>query len=172
MPSDTLAHVHLTTDTVATLEATPPHPPRVETPEYRKAHSFLINRKNAPCHICGVTKRTLKNPAKNPMGATQMETHHWPVERSLTDACDWRKIHRDYPSVYDQASFERWVDSPENLLVLCDIHHRSPEAGIHHLLTQDWMVLKYLLDGYRVVATAKDAAAVLATDEKIESSAA
>jgi hypothetical protein len=135
MPSDTLMHVHITSEMVATLEATPPHPPRVETPEYKRAHTFLINRRNRPCHSCGVTKRTLKNPAKNPLGATQMESHHFPVARSLLEACDWRKVHKDFPSVNSQESVERWVDSPENLLVLCDVHHRSVEAGIHHLAT-------------------------------------
>jgi len=172
MPSDTLSHVHETTEAVATIEMTPPHPPRVETPEYKKAHSFLINRKNAPCHICGVTKRTLKNPAKNPMHATQMETHHYPIERSLVDACDPVRVHRDFPQVYDRASLMAFVDTPANLLVLCDVCHRSPEHGIHHLLVQDWVIQRYLMRGYIVAATAKDAAAVLATDRKIEGSAA
>jgi hypothetical protein len=165
--TDALAHVHETLESVATVEMTPPHPPRTETPEYRRAHSFLINRKNAPCHICGVTKRTLKNAAKNPYGATQMETHHYPIERSLVDACDPAKVHRDFPQVYDRASLLAFVDSPANLLVLCDQCHRSPERGIHHLLTQDWIVQRYLVTGYQVAATARDAAAVLARDEHL-----
>lgn len=164
--TDILAHVHETPESVATVELTPPHPPRVETPAYRAAHSFLINRKNAPCHICGVTKRTLRNPAKNPMGATQLETHHYPVERSLVDACDPAKVHRDFPAVYDRASLLAWVDTPANLLVLCDVCHRSAEHGIHHLLVQDWVIQRYLRDGYQVAARAADAAAVLASDEK------
>lgn len=169
MPSsDVLSRVHETIETVATVELTPPHPPRVETPEYLKAHRFLINVKNSPCIICGVTKRTLRNPRKNPYGATQMESHHYPIERSLMDACDPKRVHRDFPQVYDTASLATFVDSPANLIVLCDTHHRSPELGIHHLLTQDWAILKYLKAGYRVAATKRDAAAVMAADEQIE----
>lgn len=168
--SDTsvLAHVHETSEAVATVEMTPPHPPRVETPAYRAAHSFLINRKNTPCHVCGVTKRTLKNPAKNPFGAGALETHHYPIERSLMDACDPRKVHQDFPQVHDRATLESFVDSIPNLLVLCDVHHRSVEHGIHHLLTQDFAVQRYLLDGYVVAAEVKDAAQVEAADERIE----
>lgn len=168
--SDLLSHVHETLESVAVVEMTPPHPPRVETPEYRKAHSFLINRKNKPCHICGVTKRTIKNAAKNPFSATQMETHHYPIERSLVDACDPVKVHADFPQVYDRASLMAFVDTPANLLVLCDQCHRSPERGIHHLLTQDWVIQRYLLAGYKVAATQADAAAVLAADEQIAAS--
>lgn len=168
MTDSILAHVHETDESVATVEMTPPHDKRTETPEYKKAHSFLINRRNAACHICGVTKRTLRNPAKNVMHSAQMETHHYPIERSLVDACDPAKVHRDFPQVYDKPSLMAFVDTPANLLVLCDVCHRSLEHGIHHLLTQDWIVQRYLYAQYRVVASKADAAAVMAADEKIE----
>ena len=165
--SPTLAHVHVTHDAVAALEETPPHPPREETPEYARAHHFLVYTKNSPCEICGVTRRTLGNPKRNPFGATAIETHHWPIERSLMDACDPRRVHKDFPQVYDMATLAAFVDSPANLIVLCDYHHRSAEAGIHHLLTQDFAVMKYLRAGYRVAARASDAQTALATDERI-----
>ncbi len=167
VPSATLQHVHITPLSVASEELSPPHPPRVETPEYAKAHHFLIYTKNAPCQVCGVTRRTLKNARRNPFGAKQLETHHAKVERSLADACDWRKVHEDYPSVYDQESFLRWVDSPENLIVVCDVHHRSVERGIHHLTVSDWNVQKYLRDGYIIAAPENDAAKVMSQDEAI-----
>jgi hypothetical protein len=166
--SATIAQVHETEEAVAAVELTPPHPPRTETPAYLAAHKFLINTKGAGCHVCGVTKRTLRNPAKNPYGAKALETHHYPIERSLMDACDPMKVHADFPQVHDRATLESFVDSIPNLLVLCDVHHRSIERGIHHLLTQDWIIQRYLLDGYVVAAEAKDAAQELAKDEQIE----
>ena len=165
--SPTLAHVHVTHDAVAALEETPPHPPREETPEYARAHHFLVYTKNSPCEICGVTRRTLGNPKRNPFGATAIETHHWPIERSLMDACDPRRVHRDFPQVYDRATLAAFVDSPANLKVLCSACHRSPEHGIHHLLSQDWVIQKYLYPGYRVAASRKDAAAAQSADEQI-----
>ena len=166
-PSPTLSRVHETVEAVAAVEMTPPHPPRVETPEYARAHHFLIYTKGAPCQVCGVTLRTIKNPRRNPFKATAMETHHYPIERSLMDACDPRKVHADYPQVYDRATLAAFVDSPANLIPLCDVHHRSVEHGIHHLLPQDFAIQKYLLDAYVIAASAKDAAAVLAADESL-----
>ena len=166
--SATLAHVHETDEAVAIVEMTPPHPPRVETPAYLAAHKFLINTKGAGCHVCGVTKRQLRNPTRNPFGAKALETHHYPIERSLMDACDPMKVHADFPQVHDRATLESFVDSIPNLLVLCDVHHRSVERGIHHLLTQDWIIQRYLYAGYIVAAEAKMAAQVEAQDEQIE----
>lgn len=163
----TIDQVHATHEAVANVEITPPHPPRTETPEYRKAHDFLIHVKKQGCHICGVTVDTLGDAARNPAGATQLETHHYPVERSLLDACDPVRVHADFPQVYDQATLEQFVDSPSNLVVLCDQHHRSGEQGIHHLLTQDWIIQKYLKATYQIAATAQDAAQVEAHDAQV-----
>ncbi len=165
--SKTLSHVHETPLALGVIEMSPPHDAREVTPEYEKAHHFLVVVKNSPCIVCGVTQRTLKNPKRNPFQATSIETHHAHIERSLMAACDWRKVHRDFPSVYSQESFERWIDSPENLICLCSTHHRSIQYGIHHLATPDWRVQRYLRDGYIVAARAKDATAALAADEAI-----
>lgn len=161
-------HVHITKEAVAVEEFTPPHPARIETPEYKKAHEYLIDKLDKPCICCGVRKSTLGDPTQNPYHATQLESHHFPVERSLMDSCDPDKVHRDFPQVIDRTSLEAFVDSPNNLIIVCDVCHRSPEHGIHHLLPQDWFIQKYLYDGYRVVATEKDAAAAEQTDEQIE----
>lgn len=169
--SDELTHAHDTKLTIATEEITPPHPPRTETAEYLKAHNFLIHQKKQGCLICGVNVDTLSDPAINTVGATQVESHHYPIERSLTSAVDPVKLHRDFPQVYDEASLMQFVDSPANLLVLCDSHHRSIERGIHHLVVQDWAVMKYLRDGYEVVATKESAAAAEAQDDAIEQAA-
>lgn len=163
----TLDHVHETVEGVASVELTPPHPPRESTPAYREAHRRLIDEQDSPCLICGVRKSTLGDPAQNPAGATQMESHHFPVERSLLDACDWRKVAKRFPSVKSQGDLEQWVDTEENLVALCDVHHRGVETGIHHLSVTDWSILPFLLSGYRVVARAQDAQTVQAADEAL-----
>lgn len=165
--SAVLSHVHETPLAIASVEMTPPHDERESTPEYERAHHFLVYTKNSPCEICGVTRRTLKSPARNPFGATAIETHHYPIERSLADACDPRRVHRDFPQVYDLATLMAFVDSPANLKVLCDQCHRSPEHGIHHLLSQDWVIQKYLRPQYVIAAAAKSAQAAQAADEAI-----
>lgn len=165
--TDMLSHVHITDEAVATFELTPPHDKRVETPAYKKAHDYLINKQDRPCGVCGVRKSTLGDPTQNLLGSTQLESHHYPIERSLVDACDPDKVHKSFPQVIDRATLLAFVDSPANLIVLCDICHRSKERGIHHLLTQDFAVQPYLYDGYSVVASAQDKAALEQADDAI-----
>ena len=165
--TEILSHVHTTTEGVAAVEMTPPHPPREETPQYVKAHHHLVHVLDEPCAMCGVRNSTLHDPKQNPFGATALETHHYPIERSLLDACDPAKVGVVFPQVKDRASLEAFVDSEANLMVLCDIHHRHPLHGIHHLTPQDFFVQPFLLEGYQVVATEEQAAQVQATDEKL-----
>jgi hypothetical protein len=165
--TEVLSHVHATTEGVAAVEMTPPHPPREETPEYAKAHHHLTIVLDSPCAMCGVRNSTLKDPKENPFGATALETHHYPVERSLLDACDPAKVGVVFPQVKDQATLEAFVDSEHNLMVLCDIHHRHPLHGIHHLTPQDFFVQPFLWEGYQVVATKDDEAKALAADEQL-----
>lgn len=165
--SEILSHVHTTSEGVATIEMTPPHPPREETPEYTRAHHHLTKVLDEPCAMCGVRNSTLHDPEQNPFGATALETHHYPIERSLLDACDPAKVGVVFPQVKDQATLEAFVDSEQNLMVLCDVHHRHPLHGIHHLTPQDFFVQPFLINGYQVVATPQDEAQVLAADEKL-----
>ena len=167
--TEILSHVHATSEGVAAVEMTPPHPPREETPEYARAHHHLTQVLDEPCAMCGVRNSTLHNSKQNPFGATAIETHHYPIERSLLDACDPAKVGIVFPQVKDQASLEAFVDSEQNLMVLCDIHHRHPLHGIHHLTPQDFFVQPFLLAGYQVVATQEAAAQAMAADEKLVS---
>lgn len=165
--SETLAHVHATTGGVAEIEMTPPHPPREETPQYARAHHHLIYELDEPCAMCGVRHSTLDDPRQNPFGAKFMETHHYPIERSLLDACDPAKVGLVFPQVKDMESLNEFVDSEHNLMVLCDVHHRHPLHGIHHLTPQDFFVQPFLISGYQVVANEDNAAATLAADEAL-----
>lgn len=154
---DELAHVHLTHESVATIELTPAHAPRVETEAYRRARHFLIEEQDRPCTICG---------ARRSAGA-ELEAHHHPIERSLVEACDPVKVHADFPQVYDRETLEAFADSPANLIILCARHHRDPECGIHHLTAPDFIAQKYLRTGYRIAARNDDAATAEAADERL-----
>ena len=179
---DTLSHVHITKESVSSEELTPPHPPREETPIYRATHKRLVEDEDRPCFVCGVRGSDLLDPARqadvrvNPYGAADQESHHWPVERSLLGGVDPELVARDYPSVRQFKTFEEWVDSEFNMLVLCSACHRTADHAIHHSLWQDVIATKYARedtagDRYQFVATAKDASQVEAKDEQIERAA-
>ena len=165
--TETLSHVHATVAGMATVEMTPPHPPREETPEYVRAHHHLTRELDAPCAMCGVKNSTLKDPKENPFGAAALETHHYPIERSLLGACDPKKVGIVFPQVKDRATLEAFVDSEHNLMVLCDVHHRHPLHGIHHLAPQDFFIQPFLLEGYKVVVTEDEKIQAMAEDEKV-----
>lgn len=165
--TDTLAHVHATRIGVAQIEMTPPHLPREETPIYSRTHNHLVNKLDTPCAVCGVRKSTLDDPKENPFGATAIETHHYPLERSLLDACDPKKVSVIFPQVKDRDSLEEFIDSEENMMVLCDVHHRHPLYGIHHLVAPDFFVQSFLYGGYQVATDEEHVEQVRIANEKI-----
>ena len=163
----TISHVHATTVEVAQIEMTPPHPPREDTPIYARTHHHLVYTLDTPCAICGVRNTTLRNPGENPFRAQAVETHHYPIERSLLNACDPHKVHVIFPQVKDHTSLEAFIDSEENIMVLCDIHHRHPHYGIHHILAQDFFIQPFLFGGYQVVAEAQEVEKVMIANERV-----
>ncbi|GCE14690.1 hypothetical protein [Tengunoibacter tsumagoiensis] len=165
--TETLSHVHATIVGVANIELTPPHPPREETPLYVQTHRHLVFTQDSPCAICGVRRSTLNDPKANPFGAKDLETHHYPIERCLLDACDPKKVGVIFPQVKDRKTLEEFIDSEANMMVLCDIHHRHPLHGIHHLVGPDFYVQPFLYGGYQIVADAADEAAAIANNEKV-----
>ncbi len=145
----------------------PPHPPRTETTAYTATHNLLVNVLDTPCRICGVRRSTLSDPIQNPWKATALESHHYPIQREFTDAVDWRKVARDFTQVVDQDSLLKFTDSPANMWILCSFCHRSPVAGVHHAVLGDFIIHRYLLDGYILTGTIADAVADLAIDQAI-----
>jgi hypothetical protein len=163
----TISRVHATTFGVAEIEMTPPHPPREDTPIYARTHHHLVQTLDTPCAICGVRNSTLDTKRENPFNAQAIETHHYPIERSLLNACDPRKVHVIFPQVKDYDSLEAFIDSEENMMVLCDIHHRHPHYGIHHILAQDFFIQPFLMGGYQVVAEPEEAEKVMKANERV-----
>jgi hypothetical protein len=164
------AHATADEETKALLEFYPAHPPRKDTPEYRATHRLLVLTLDQPCRDCGVRRSTLGDPTQNPLGAKQMETHHWPLQREFADALDPAKVHREYPQVTDRASLDKFIDSPANMLVLCDVDHRSPTRGIHHINESLEACKRFLIDGYVIADKAINEAHDLAVDEQLTAS--
>jgi hypothetical protein len=147
----------------------PAHDLRKESPAYKKVHDHLVKDLNLPCLICGVTNKILKDPKKrkdskyNPYGAKQMETHHHVIEWALANAVDPEKFNQRvlphlkvrHPESYkNKLPFTAkevidWVDhSPENLWVLCDMHHRHKWVGIHMISDPIWGPQDILFDDF------------------------
>ncbi|MGB7582969.1 MAG: hypothetical protein WBL85_11045 [Sedimentisphaerales bacterium] len=141
----------------------PEHDVRKESPDYAKVHHDLVVNKDLPCLVCGVKNSTLKNNAENRYGAKQIETHHHIIEWALANAVDPVKFnkairphlaarHSNEPMYQRDMTVDEisaWVDhSPDNLWVLCNVHHRSKYVGIHSITYPLWSPQDLLSDPF------------------------
>lgn len=146
-------HAHAVSRRLMETIAYPDHDPRKASAEYTRVHHHLIAELDEPCWICGVRASTLHDPAANPRGATQMETHHWRVEWALAGAVDPEKILADFPEMgaADDEHLRAWLDSESNMLVLCDVCHRHPHYGIHSITYPAWVAQREFRAGWDLV---------------------
>ncbi len=158
-----ISKVHAVSRLLREIVNYPGHAARKNSPEYSKAHKHLVDELNLPCLVCGVTKKTLGDPGKNPAGAKQMETHHHIVEWALANAIDLKKFNdrvvrhirakKYHDPIYDadftQEQLLEWIDHHEdNLWVLCDVHHRHALLGIHEITYPIWSPQDLILDSF------------------------
>ena len=144
---------HAVTRRLMETIAYPEHDPRSESEEYRQVHHHLIVELDEPCWICGVRRSTLGDPARNPRGAKQMETHHYHVEWALANAIDPAKILHDFPELgaADAEHLRQWLDSEGQMLVLCNVCHRDPHYGIHSITYPAWVAQRWLQQDWDLV---------------------
>lgn len=153
MPDTNEVPGHLVSHALHEAVMYPEHQARKASAEYRRVHEHLIDELDEPCWICGVRKSTLHDPAQNPRGAKEMETHHYHVEWALANAVDPAKILADFPELgaVDDEHLRRWLDSEGQMLVLCDVCHRSGHYGIHSITYPVWVAQRYFRTGWDLV---------------------
>ena len=118
---------------------TPTHPQRgAESSEFQASKQTVESEKPG-CYICGVT--TL------PAGQF-FEGHHVGCEWSLANSIDLAKVQKDFPQ---HTSVIEFLDSTDNIMILCPQHHRAPLRGVHMISMPAWIVQKYQQDGWDLV---------------------
>ena len=157
------ASIHGGARTLTEIDFYPAHSPRTETTAYKRIHKQLVKVEKRGCLRCGVTIDTLKDPSINPCGATALETHHCVIEWAMANAIDLVKFnailrpnlahkHPDEPLYardMTQQELLDWVDHhPDNLWVLCDVHHRHVGFGIHAVTFPLWQTLNLVRDDF------------------------
>lgn len=129
----------------------PPHAPRTESEEYRAVHHQLVVVEDSPCFICGLRNSQLADPTLNTSGVKEMETHHRWVEWALAGAVDPDKLKNFFTDPIDDVA--AFVDHHrDNLMVLCDRHHRHREVGIHELTYPIWVAQKFVREDYQLTS--------------------
>jgi len=164
---DSLAHYHVVQRFLQEKAFYPPHDKRKESNAYAKIHKQIVILEDQPCLVCRVKHSTLGDLSKNPFGAVQLETHHHIIEWALGNAIVPElfnahirpgllrrarqrsaqgvtdPIFQEFDALYSTpmsaVQIKAWVDhSPDNLWVLCDVHHRHKFVGIHAITYPIW----------------------------------
>jgi hypothetical protein len=122
----------------------PPHPARQHDPHYKDFHHFQqTTRATAKCSV-GQHRddysECYPGPESWPKG---LEVHHSHIEFSLQNGVDLAWLERDYPGISDPDEVGAWVESPSNLLWLCEFHHRGT-GGVHVASGSDYEAEKYV----------------------------
>lgn len=110
----------------------PEHGPRAADPHYRDFEEY---------------KRRTKATAKCQFGVDRgldfsecvdgLELHHAHIEFATQNSVDLSLLEFKYPGVSDAESIGAWVESAENLIYLCEFHHRG-HAGVHVAAAADF----------------------------------
>jgi hypothetical protein len=158
----------------------------MESAAYAAVHRQMTIVEDQPCLVCGVRHSTLGAATTNPFGAVQLETHHHTIEWALANAIvadlfnshvlpglarraaqragSVDPIYKEFDEMYKTPmsgeQIKDWVDhSPDNLWVLCDVHHRHKFVGIHAITFPIWgpqdLVDSTILDDEIKAATAR-----------------
>lgn len=147
----------------------PNHPPRKESPTFRKTKRTMKADGSYTCAVCGATE--------------QIEDHHRFFEWAYSDAIDWDwikgvatnqidtmwshtlqrivpipkchlvwdliRLTQDFDwSNFDTSKPELFVDSPHNMWPLCELHHRAAIHGVHAESYPIWNVQAFLKKGF------------------------
>lgn len=144
----------------------PPHSPRTESPAYEKAHRHLTEELDLPCIVCGVKNSTLNDPVQNWVNAKAIETHHHNIEWALQNSIDLAKFNlriiarlkvtnpTKYVRDLTQQEMLDWIDhDPDNLWVVCDVHHRHSLVGIHSVTFPVWNAQDLIIGGTEYTPT-------------------
>ena len=166
---DSSQEIHGEFDLLEEASYFPQHSKRKGSRAFKDIHHKLVIEEDTPCYICGVTHSVLSDSQKkqdralNPHVASQIELHHAVVEWSLANAVDPVKFNQtvrldlmknnpDNPLYQEEMTQQQildWVDhGPDNLMVLCDVHHRHPYYGIHKVSYPKWLPQRIFTDQF------------------------
>ena len=115
----------------------PAHPERTSDPHYRDFDAYRkATQATAVCAIGGHRQDFSECDGG-------LELHHAHIEFSLQNGVDLKWLEVDYPGVSNPDEVGKWVESAENLMWLCEKHHRGV-GGIHHASASDYEAEKYV----------------------------
>jgi hypothetical protein len=115
----------------------PPHEPREGDKNYKDFEAY--RKATAGTAKCAIGQH--RGDFTDCAGG--LELHHAHIEFSLQNGVDLVWLEKDYPGVSNPDEVGKWVESADNLMWLCEKHHRGV-GGIHHASASDFEAEKYV----------------------------
>lgn len=115
----------------------PAHPERKSDPHYKDFNAYRRRtQKTAKCAV-GQHRDDYSECAGG------LELHHSKVEFALQNGIDLAWLERDFPGISDTDTVGAWVESADNLMWLCEFHHRG-HGGVHVASSSDFEAERYV----------------------------
>jgi len=67
----------------------------------------------------------------------QLDVHHALIELSMANGIDWGKVKTDFPAIENANDYDQ-------MMVLCDKHHKHRYFGVHNQTYNNWIAQKYM----------------------------
>lgn len=129
----------------------PDHDPRTTTSLFSKTKKQLIERNGGRCWICNKTEEQSGHP---------LEAHHMIIEWAFANAVDWNLVKADFldfpdwDELFATNNYSLFVDNMLwNGRLLCKNHHVGLNSGIHFTTYPNWIIQRYLKEGYQYSST-------------------
>lgn len=132
----------------------PCHPDRKSDPRYKAFNAY--RRRTQPTAKCAIGEH--RDDYSECAG--ELNLHHSHVEFSMQNGIEIAWLAKDFPEVIDDATAADWVESPANLIWLCNQHHIG-SRGIHRLSAADFEAQKYVRNMVSVKVSTKTQLATL-----------
>jgi len=117
----------------------PDHEPRESDPHYRDFNAYRRRTKGTAKCAIGLHRNDFSECSLD----KPLELHHAHIEFSLQNGVDLKWLEADYPGVSNPDTIGAWVESADNLMWLCEAHHRGA-GGIHTASASDFEAEKYV----------------------------
>lgn len=117
------------------------HDPRSRDPHKADFDEYKRRRKTAGTWFCDFAKQYRDDTSECDL-AHPLECHHSVIEFAVANSVDLTSLEKYYPGV-SAMGVGAWIDSPNNLMLLCRWHHRG-HGGVHIVSASDWEAYKFV----------------------------
>jgi hypothetical protein len=121
----------------------PAHAPRASDPHKRDFDAWKQDRRTAGTYYCDFAKEHRDGDTSECDMKHPLEAHHKVVELAMMNEIDFALLEEQYPGISNADAAGAWIDSDQNLTLLCSFHHRGA-MGVHCASASDYGSAYYI----------------------------